>query len=466
MKVKTISRSADTYVPARNTQESALPRNLDPALHPFERAREYTRAVTATKLERMFARPFVGQLGDGHRDGVYCIARNFKTTNQIASGSGDGVVKYWNMTSRQEALSFKAHYGMVTGLAVTPRRGLLTCGDDKAIKLWSLECNDFGDEVDDLDVYKNNRSSNSATSGGLLKTFGGEHAFKGLDHHFEDDVFVTGGAAIQLWNMSRSNYVSNLSWGADNVSSVKFNKTETNVLASCGSDNSIVLYDIRTNSPVQKVVTSFRANAVSWNPMEAYHFASGHEDHNAYLWDMRDLTKSINVYKDHVSAVTDLDFSPTGQELVTGSYDKTIRIYRARDGHSRDVYHTKRMQHVFSVCFTTDLRYILSGSDDANIRVWRANASERSGVQSSRERAKLNYDKKLKDRYKYMPEIKRISRHRHLPGVVKKAQQIKTVELLSLKRREENDRKHSKEGSKPRVPERQKHIRGTAIKED
>lgn len=123
------------------------------------------------------------------------------------------------------------------------------------------------------------------------------------------------------------------------------------------------------------------------------------------------------------------------------------------------------MQRVFSVCFTTDLRYILSGSDDTNIRLWRANALERAGVKSSRERSKLNYDEKLKERYKYMPEVRRIARHRHLPKVVKKAQEIKRIEIESLKRREENDRRHSKEGSKPRVAERRKHIRGTAIKE-
>lgn len=460
MKVKTISRSADTYIPARNTQESAVPRNLNPALHPFERAREYTRALTATKLERMFAQPFIGQLGDGHRDGVYCILKNFQTTNQIASGSGDGVIKYWNLTSRDEALSFKAHRGMVTGLAVTPRRGLLSCGDDKSVKLWSLQCSDFGDVSDDLDLYRQ-----AANKRGLLKTFAGEHAFQGLDHHFSDDVFVTGGASIQLWNTNRGSPVSNLSWGCDNVSKVKFNKTETDVLASCGSDNSIVLYDIRTNSPIQKVVTELRANDISWNPMNAFHFASGHDDHNSYLWDMRDLHKSLTIYKDHVSAVTTLDFSPTGEELVTGSYDKTIRIYRAREGRSREIYHTKRMQRVFAVAFTTDNRYILSGSDDSNIRLWRANASDRASVKSAREQAKLNYDAKLKERYKTMPEVRRIARHRHLPMVVKKAGEIKRVELESLKRREDNAIRHSKEGSRVRVPEKEKHIRGTAFKD-
>ncbi|GMF03692.1 unnamed protein product [Ambrosiozyma monospora] len=120
MKIKTISRSSDTYLPVRNTQEAALPRNLNPELHPFERAREYKRALTATKLERMFAQPFVGQLGNGHRDGVYSIAKNMKTVGKIATGSGDGVVKYWDVGSKEELHSFKAHYGMCSGLVVVP----------------------------------------------------------------------------------------------------------------------------------------------------------------------------------------------------------------------------------------------------------------------------------------------------------------------------------------------------------
>lgn len=456
MKLKTISRSTDTYVPVRNTQESALPRNLNPALHPFERAREYTRALQATKLERMFAQPFIGQLGDGHRDGVYVLAKNYHSTNQFASGSGDGVIKYWNLTSRQETASFRAHYGMCTGLVISPKNQMLSCGDDKLIKLWSVNSEDFDKSVQDDEIYTNKDQ-------GLVKTFVGEHAFKGIDHHREDAMFVTGGAQIQLWDMNRSKYISNLSWGADNVNTVKFNQTETNIIASTGSDNSIVLYDIRTNVPVQRAVTNFRNNCISWNPLEAFNFVTGNEDHNAYLWDMRNMKKTINIYKDHVAAIMDVDFSPTGEEIVTGSYDKTIRIFNARAGHSRDIYHTKRMQHVFCTKFSTDARYILSGSDDTNVRIWRTKASDRSNIKSMKQRNKLEYDDKLKERFQYMPEIKRIARHRHVPKVVKKAQEIKRIEIESLKRREDNERRHTKRGSKPYVPEREKQVRGTAI---
>ncbi|CAI5758487.1 unnamed protein product [Candida verbasci] len=459
MKVKTISRSSDNYVPVRNTQESSLPRNLNPALHPFERAREYTRALQATKLERMFAQPFIGQLGDGHRDGVYTLSKNFKNLSQFASGSGDGVIKYWDLVSRDEIISFKAHHGMISGLCLTPQNQMLSCGNDKYIKLWSVDTDDFENNINDNEIYESKNN-------GLIKTFIGEHSFSSIDYHHDNkDLFVTGGAQIQLWDINRSKYISNLSWDINNVSKVKFNRTETNIIASLsgGSENNIILYDLRTNTPIQKCITNLKNNCICWNPMESFNFVTGNEDHNAYLWDMRKLKKSLNIYKDHVGAIMDIDISPTGQELITGSYDKTLRIYNINEGHSKDIYHTKRMQKIFCCSYSMDSKYILTGSEDTNIRIWRSNASSRSAIKSSKQRSKLEYDEKLKEKFKYMPEIRRISKHRHVPKVVRQAQEIKRIEIDSLKRRQNNNKRYNKD--LPNLSEREKHIRGLAIKD-
>jgi WD repeat and SOF domain-containing protein 1 len=191
--------------------------------------------------------------------------------------------------------------------------------------------------------------------------------------------------------------------------------------------------------------------------MEAFNFAVGSEDHNIYIFDMRNLSRSLNILKDHVAAVMDVDFSPTGEELVSASYDRTIRLWNRSTGHSRDVYHTKRMQRVFCAAYTPDSKYVLSGSDDGNIRLWRAHASERSGIKSARQRQKLEYDAALVERYKHMPEIKRIHRHRHVPKQVKKAGEIKREEIKAIQRRVENRRKHSKAPPK-RASEREKMV--------
>ena len=75
--------------------------------------------------------------------------------------------------------------------------------------------------------------------------------------------------------------------------------------------------------------------------------------------------------QDFVSAVMDVDYSPTGREFVAGSYDRSVRIFAYNGGHSREVYHTKRMQRVFAVRFSGDASYVFSGSDDMNLRVWK-----------------------------------------------------------------------------------------------
>lgn len=443
MKIKTLSRSTDDYVPVSNTESARQPRNLNPEIHPFERAREYTRALNATKLDRMFAAPFIGQLGQGHTDAVYTLAKSLKNLGVMASGSGDGVVKVWDLGSQEETWSVVAHDGIVRGLCYTSSAQLLSCSSDGIVKLWQPHAS--GE-----DSLK--QTYNSLSGGGLMS----------IDHHRYESQFVTAGTKLELWDTMRSKPISSLGWGADNLSSVRFNHTETSICASTGNDRSIVVYDLRTTSPIQKLVTALNNNSLAWNPMEAYIFAAANEDHNVYTYDMRNMGRALNVYKDHVAAVLDVDYSPTGQELVTGSYDRTIRIFNANEGHSRDLYHTKRMQRVFSVRFSMDSRYILSGSDDANVRLWRAKANDRSGIKSAKQRARLEYDRALTERYKHMPEIRRISHARRAPKAVKVARNIKREEIEALKRRRSNLVKNSK-GRVGYESERDKHIIGVGV---
>ncbi|MCJ1282687.1 rRNA-processing protein sof1 [Xylographa opegraphella] len=444
MKIKALSRSTASHQ-APGSNVARQPRNLDPALHPFERAREYTRALNATKLERMFASPFIAQLGKGHVDGVYTMGKDPESLQRFASGSGDGVVKVWDLTSREEIWNARAHDGIVKGLCWTKDKKLLSCASDKSIKLF--------------DPY------NTLSGSAPLATYLGQSAFTGLSHHRSLPNFAASSSVISIYDLSRATAapVQTLHWptSADTINALAFNQVEMSILASTATDRSIVLYDLRTSSPLSKVTLALASNAIAWNPMEAFNFAAANEDHNIYIFDMRKLDRALNILKDHVAAVMDIEFSPTGEELVSASYDRTVRLWNRSGGHSRDIYHTKRMQRVFSAKFTPDSNYLLTGSDDGNIRLWRAHASNREGIKSAQHRQKLEYDEALKERYKHMPEIRRIKRHRHVPKQVKKAGEIKAEELKSIKRRQENERKHSKKGLVKRRSEREKMVLGT-----
>ena len=65
--------------------------------------------------------------------------------------------------------------------------------------------------------------------------------------------------------MSAQSPISELSWGSDTVTAVRFNPAEADLLASAGSDRSIALYDLRSSTAIRKIVMqvscAFRASA-------------------------------------------------------------------------------------------------------------------------------------------------------------------------------------------------------------
>lgn len=280
----------------------------------------------------------------------------------------------------------------------------------------------------------------------------------GVDHSQTDQTFVTCGETVEVWDHDRFEPVRSFSWGADSVHCVRFNPVETHVVATAASDRTVSLYDIRTSLPLRKVVMAMKANMIAWNPMEAINFVVASEDSNLYTFDMRNLTAPTNVHMDHVSAVLDVDFSPTGREFVSGSFDRTLRIFHYDRGRSREIYHTKRMQRIFTVRWSGDGRYVLSGSDEMNIRLWKAEASQPVGPVQRRQRTALRYGERLRERFRYHPLIRRVARHRHVPRLVYKQSKERRAMLASRHRKQENVIRHSKPGKVQRVAERKKHV--------
>lgn len=449
MKIRVLSRSDGEWSGAHDGGASGARAsfNRTAGLHAPTRPLELQRAVTAAKVGHILARPFLGALAPGHADGVYALAKSRADTALVASAAADGEVRVWHLPSKRPRFA-------VTPAPVAFTRGLTFSQDSRRV----IACSDA------RAAHSYGVDGDGAGGAGAVVTYKSQSGpLASVSAHYARPLFATASASavVEVWDETRADPVQSFRFGTDSLHCVRFNPVETNVLVSAASDRAVTLYDVRMSTPVRKLVLSMRSNDVSWNPIEAFNFVVANDDQNCYTFDMRRMSRrgALAVHKDHVGAVMSVDYAPTGREFVTGSYDKTVRIFDHTNGRSREVYHTKRMQRVFGVAFSLDAGYVVSASDDGDVRVWKSHRSRPVVPQLPREKARVATAERLIERYATVPEVRRIAKKRHVPKPILSAARTKAEIAKSVKRKAGNVRRNSKRGSvaKP-VPDRKRPI--------
>ena len=105
-----------------------------------------------------------------------------------------------------------------------------------------------------------------------------------------------------------------------------------------------------------------------------------------------------------------------------------------------------------------DNRWIYTGSEDTNIRVWKSNAAESLKPLLPREKEALAYSEKLKQKYRHNPEVKRILRHKHLPSLIFKKKNLQHIQRESRHNKDKNVRVNNRPEDRPFIPQRTKDI--------
>eukprot|EP01108_Squamamoeba_japonica_P008058 TRINITY_DN7019_c0_g1_i2.p2 TRINITY_DN7019_c0_g1~~TRINITY_DN7019_c0_g1_i2.p2 ORF type:complete len:127 (-),score=66.96 TRINITY_DN7019_c0_g1_i2:14-394(-) len=102
------------------------------------------------------------------------------------------------------------------------------------------------------------------------------------------------------------------------------------------------------------------------------------------------------------------------------------------------------MHRVFAVQFSGDAQYVLSGSDDSNVRIWKSEASAPLRVVTGREKRAIEYRKALRKRFSHMPEVAKIERAQRLPKLIFKVTKQRKIQNDAAKRKDANVAAHSR----------------------
>ncbi|KEP46121.1 tyrosine kinase catalytic domain protein [Rhizoctonia solani 123E] len=85
------------------------------------------------------------------------------------------------------------------------------------------------------------------------------------------------------------------------------------------------------------------------------------------------------VHKGHTNGVTSVAYSPDGKSVVSGSWDKTIRIWDAQSPSPTGEPLTGHSRLIYSVSYSPFGNIIASGSSDKTICLWDVNTRRRLG---------------------------------------------------------------------------------------
>jgi serine/threonine protein kinase len=281
--------------------------------------------------------------------GVKTVAINLQG-NLIASYSDDRTLKTWDSETFREVSVFIGHNDLIRHAIFTPDgEYILSASNDKTIRQWNVETGRtervFAGHTQAVTCIALNLTRNILASGGL------DRLIKLWD-------WQTGKETRTLSN--HTNYIRALAFSPDNQ-----------VLASGSDDRTCKFWEIGTGEQIGNLVATNWLQSLAFSPDGAL-IAGGTVDNRILVWDVA-TTKLLFTLSGHQGIITGIEavaFSPNGQILASaGAEDKTIKLWHLKtqtllttlSGHKGGVS---------SIAFSSEGKMLVSGSYDKSIKIW------------------------------------------------------------------------------------------------
>ncbi|CEG45285.1 mitogen-activated protein kinase [Plasmopara halstedii] len=249
------------------------------------------------------------------------------------------------------------HHGPVNAVRFNSKGTyVMTCGQDKTVKLWNPHRDDLENPHNAL----------------LIQTYKGRHGYDVQDVTIAHDnsKFASCGRDrdIFMWDVPTAHVTRKFEGHEHSVNCVRYN-ADSSVLLSGSYDKTIRAWDIRARNaftPIQ-VMDDFKDSVTSLVVTD-YEIVAGCVDGTVRTYDLR----AGQLFCDHIDEpVVSIAQSPDARFMIAGCLDGSIRLIEKANGTEIKSYRGHIVQSYKIECdFSSDGAYVLSGSENGKIYWW------------------------------------------------------------------------------------------------
>jgi WD40 repeat protein/uncharacterized caspase-like protein len=170
---------------------------------------------------------------------------------------------------------------------------------------------------------------------------------------------------IKIWDVGNGHELESLPLLKREVRSISFSPDGGRLAVGDGEE--IRIWDART----RRVVLQFSSKSTALNPVL---FSPKHEviavveDSGVSLRDL--ATKKIWQISISGTHVQTMAFSPNGEMLAVGTWDKDVRLFDITSGKEIHRFDGRHSSSITSIAFSGDGRILASGSNDGTAKLW------------------------------------------------------------------------------------------------
>ncbi len=313
------------------------------------------------------------RLLEGHDDPAVILAFS-KDGQDLASGSLDGTVRFWDLDMRRQRLQIAGHTGGIKALTYTEDNRILACGTglDGLLRLW--DAGTSGQLSILLDHVGLNKAVTFSNSGSALVSAGAvEDTLDGT----KDETILLSDVSEILRSNTPNTLLKSVKGNRHGITALALSASVGNrpgdsvpkTLASGGEDARIHLIDVTTGRELRVLTGAENTiTALAFTPDSTY-LLSGEANGTVRVWNALSGAQKNTFRNVSDASVTALAFSPLSRFFAVGDALGNIRLYDFNTTRRKRIF-TQHTREITALVFAADGNTLVSGSEDGTILMW------------------------------------------------------------------------------------------------